>query len=225
MIRNILVLLLVCFAACAFAATPDNGAAPKDQNIKNADEAAAGDIKDGGKKVKAKSGSSNIKAPPKAEVTTPAQPEQPKVSQPAVKPIDMEGTIAAGLNYPGISVRYGVSGSIVLEGKYQSGEGISLFGPRLYYYFSRVAPRVLVFAGGGVDSLTFKGDDSEGTGFVSELFAGGEYFVNDKLSVQLDMGPAFIDLVDKNYSITQSGLEYVVNFGINYYFGPGGKER
>ncbi len=70
------------------------------------------------------------------------------------------------------------------------------------------------------DFVTFKGDDSKGTGIAGELFVGGEYFFAKSFSVQLDLGPAFISLKDtKDTSESVSGLEYVVNFGINYYFG------
>ena len=62
---------------------------------------------------------------------------------------------------------------------------------------------------------------SKGTGFAGELFIGGEYFVAKRLSLQMDMGPAYIALTDGETSLSVNGLEYVVNLGINYY--PGGK--
>jgi len=167
-----------------------------------------------------------VKAPQPAKPIPPVQPpkpEQPNILLPVTAPDSMKGSFAAGINYPGLSLRYGLSKSLVFEGKYQTGEGISLYGPRVYYMFSRSSRTIVPFIGGGFDLVSFKGEVSEGTGFVMELFGGGEYFVNDRLSFQLDIGPAFINLTDKNYSIGQAGVEYVVNFGINYYFRPGGK--
>lgn len=69
------------------------------------------------------------------------------------------------------------------------------------------------------DYVSFKGDLSDGTGYAAEALVGGEYFVwPPRVSVQLDFGPAYLGLKDKNYSVDVSGIEFIVNFGINYYF-------
>lgn len=92
-------------------------------------------------------------------------------------------------------------------------------GLRGYYYFSPQA-KYLLFVGLKGDFVTFKGEDSKGTGFAGELFVGGEYFFVKSFSFQLDLGPALISLEDtKDTTESVSGLEYVVNFGINYYLG------
>ncbi|MEW6557574.1 MAG: hypothetical protein AB1349_09500 [Elusimicrobiota bacterium] len=123
-----------------------------------------------------------------------------------------------GVNYPGIGMRYFLSDKICLEGKGQIEKDIFVGGLRGYYYFSPQA-KYLLFAGLEGDFVSFKGDDSEGTGFAGELFVGSEYFFVKCLSVQLDLGPALVSLKDDDTSESVNGLEYVVNFGINYYFG------
>ncbi|HAX61226.1 MAG TPA: hypothetical protein DCX95_01505 [Elusimicrobia bacterium] len=131
--------------------------------------------------------------------------------------------IAVGLNFPGLGVRYFLSDKISLEGKGQIEKDIFVGGLRGYYYFSPAA-KYLLFAGLEGDFVTFKGDESEGNGIAGELFVGSEYFFAKGFSVQLDLGPAYISLKDtKDTSESVDGLEYVVNFGINYYFGKGGK--
>jgi hypothetical protein len=50
------------------------------------------------------------------------------------------------------------------------------------------------------------------------VFLGTEVLVRRRFSVQFDFGPAWIHLKDSSYDISQSGIEYVVNFGLNYYF-------
>lgn len=129
-----------------------------------------------------------------------------------------KGKFGLGLNYPGLGVRYFLCDKISLEGKGQFEKDIFVGGLRGYYYFKPEA-KVLLLAGLEGDFVSFKGEESKGIGFAGELFVGGEYFFAKKLSVQLDFGPAYIFLKDKDTSEDVSGIEYVVNFGINYYFG------
>lgn len=129
-----------------------------------------------------------------------------------------KGDIAVGVNYPGLEVRYLISDKISLEVKGQLDKDIVVGGLRGYRYFKSEG-KLLPFAGLEADFISFKGDNSKGTGFAGELFVGGEYFFSKKFSVQLDFGPAFISIKDKDTSESVNGLEYVVNFATNYYFG------
>jgi YHS domain-containing protein len=91
-------------------------------------------------------------------------------------------------------------------------------GLRGNYYF-RSEPGYGLFAGLEADYVSFKGEVSDGTGIAVEPFVGGEYFFAKDLSLQLDFGPALLMLQDKNVTnASVNGLEYVVNFGVNYYF-------
>ena len=129
-----------------------------------------------------------------------------------------KGDLAIGVNYPGLGVRYFLSDKVSLELKGQAEENIVVGGLRGYYYF-KSKDRFLPFAGFEGDFIKFKGDVSKGTGVAGELFVGGEYFFAKKLSLQMDLGPGLISLNDKGTSESVNGLEYVVNFAINYYFG------
>ena len=130
-----------------------------------------------------------------------------------------KGDIGVGVNFPGISARYFLSNKISMEAKAQFEKNIVVGGLRGYYYFKSVE-KLLPFVGLEADLVTFTGDESKGTGFAGEVFVGGEYFFAKSFSVQLDLGPAYISLKDtKDTTESVSGLEYVVNFGINYYFG------
>ena len=129
-----------------------------------------------------------------------------------------EGKIGVGLNYPGMSVRYFLSDITSLELKGQYEQDILVLGSRFYYYFD-CKSEVLLFGGIEGDYVSFKGEESQGNGFACELFVGLEYFFTKKLSFQMDIGPAWIYLADRNYtSVTVAGFEYVVNLGFNYYF-------
>ena len=53
---------------------------------------------------------------------------------------------------------------------------------------------------------------------AGEAFLGLEYFFQKRWSLQVDGGPALISLKDRDSSLSVQGVEYVVNFGINWYF-------
>lgn len=129
-----------------------------------------------------------------------------------------QGKSAIGINYPGFGARYFLSDRLSVEGRIQAANDIVVVGLRSYYYF-KVVSKVLLFGGLEADFISFKGDESKGTGFAGEVFAGGEYFFAEKLSVQMDIGPAFISLNDKDTSVSESGVEFVANLGVNFYFG------
>ncbi len=131
-----------------------------------------------------------------------------------------KGRMGVGVNYPGVGFRYLVSDKVGIELKAQTESNILVGGLRGYYYFLKNnLSRYALFGGLEADYTSFKGSYSEGTGFAGELFVGGEYFFANNFSLQVDLGPAMISLNDKETSESVSGLEYVVNFGINYYWG------
>jgi hypothetical protein len=129
-----------------------------------------------------------------------------------------KGDFGIGLNYPGLGVRYLVSDNTAIEAKVQTEPDILVAGLRLYRNFSS-RPYGRLFWGLEGDYVSFKGDVSEGTGFAGEIFFGGEYFVAKRLSLQMDLGPAYIALTDGDTSLSVNGVEMVINFGINYYLG------
>lgn len=130
----------------------------------------------------------------------------------------LRGDACFGLNYPGVSVKsFHYSQKYPIEVRAQFGTDIFVGGFRLYRYFKPVSI-VHPFLGIETDYITFKGKFTKGDGFAGEIFAGGEYFISKKLSLQMDGGPAFIYLKDNEYPLSVSGIEYVANISINYYF-------
>ena len=127
-----------------------------------------------------------------------------------------------GINYPGVSVKYGINEHHAVEVKSQFGEDIFVIGPRYYYNFNP-EERVVMCIGGEVDYLTFKGESSDGSGFAVGIFVGGEYFINNKFGVGLDLGPVYINIEDEDTSLYEEGVDYVVNISLSYYFGGKGE--
>jgi len=128
------------------------------------------------------------------------------------------GDFGIGLNYPGLSLRYFLFNRLSVEIKGQYEKDISVGGIRMNYYLKRQGV-VLLFAGVEGDYVSFEGDTSKGNGYVGEIYVGGETFMARRLSLQLDIGPAFIQLKDKDTKLKEDGVEVVANIGINYYFG------
>jgi hypothetical protein len=131
-----------------------------------------------------------------------------------------KGTCGLGLNYPGFGLKYFLSNDYALEAKAQFQDGNDLGGLRLYRYF-RPDSKMFLFLGVESDYVRFKGDLSKGSGYFGEVFAGIEYFMSSHFALSMDAGPAYVSLKDQNYSLSASGMEYVLNVGINYYFGKG----
>ena len=129
-----------------------------------------------------------------------------------------KGDFSVGLNYPGLGMRYFLGDRLSLEIKGQYEKDIAVGGMRLNYYINRHGA-VLMYAGLEGDYLKFKGDISEGSGYAGGIYLGGETFVATGLSLQLDIGPAFIQVKDTDTALKENGVERVANIGINYYFG------
>ncbi len=123
-----------------------------------------------------------------------------------------------GLNYPGAGVKYLFNDKLSLELRGQFADNIVVGGVRGNYYFNPVSNTV-IFMGLESDYVSFKGAESKGYGFAEELYLGLEFFLLDHFSLQVDFGPAFIILKDKNSALSVNGIEYVINFGTNWYFG------
>ena len=127
-----------------------------------------------------------------------------------------------GVNYPGLGVKYTVDKMNTVELRTQFGEDVFVMGPRLYHSISNRG-KTTIYAGGELDYLTFEGKSSKGSGFVLEPYVGVEYLIEyltaHNLGLNIDIGPAFISLKDKDTNETEAGIDFVVNLGLTYYLG------
>lgn len=128
------------------------------------------------------------------------------------------GRFALGLNYPGIGLKYFLFNRYALEPRSQFETGVFVPGARICRYFNPISG-VLPYLGVEGAYASYKSEESKGVGYAGVVLAGGEYYVGQKFSFQFDFGPAYIMLADKEYEVDVSGIEYVINFGINYYLG------
>ena len=120
------------------------------------------------------------------------------------------------LYYPGIGVSFGKE-QIVYEirGQYDGVAGTA--GARIYLK-NDLFPKVKCFSAVGAHYVSFKGDDSSGTGYAVEFVMGLEKFISERLAIQFEIGQAYIYLKDSNYSVSEEGVAYFLGVGINFYF-------
>jgi len=134
----------------------------------------------------------------------------------ALEPVDSRvarGRIGIGLNSPGIGVRALLWNRWMIEARGQYESEALAYGGRLYWYvfsYGRIYPYL------GVEGdYVMAGSDA---GYAFEGLVGLEYFIFNKLSMQFDFGPAYVDLTGGNISFHENVVRYVVNFGLTYYF-------
>lgn len=129
-----------------------------------------------------------------------------------------DGELSAGLNYPGISLRYGVSPRGVLELKIQSLPGLTVIGPRYYCFLSEKVTRFNPYYGFELDVIPFSGTISRGTGYAGEAFIGVNEYFSKKIFLGIDIGPAYVYLSDLDTLESAAGLDFVMNLSLNYVF-------
>ncbi|HAV43140.1 TPA: hypothetical protein DCX15_03900 [bacterium] len=130
----------------------------------------------------------------------------------------IKGRVGLGVNYPGVGLRIGLSQRFMFEARGQFGEGVSTYGGRIYYYLNPQG-RICYFTGIEGALISFKGEVSEGSGYCLLALLGGEYFLAKPFSFQLDLGPVYIHIKDKETALSKSAFDYVVNLGLNLYLG------
>lgn len=126
------------------------------------------------------------------------------------------------INYPGAALRYFVADGKALELLGQGQGGVFVGGLRYYYYPERLNSGFFSpYAALEGDYLDFKGDYSKGKGWGGGLYVGVEYRLGGRFSLQADTGAMYVSVKDKSTDLIESGLEFLVNFGFNVYFGGG----
>lgn len=131
--------------------------------------------------------------------------------------------VGLGLGWPYGGVKYNFSEKTALEGRYATGEGVNVYAGRFYWNFSKY-DKLNIFTGLEGGSVKFNTLSMKGTGYEGSLFLGGEYFITPKISFLMDLAPTFIGLKSDSYKV--SGIEWVANLGLYFYFGsPEGKSE
>ena len=133
-----------------------------------------------------------------------------------------KGALNLDLNYPGAGLRWFPAAGRALELIGQKQDEIFTGSLRYYYYPEKLAGRAIApYLAAEGDYLDFKGKYSKGSGWGGGLFAGAEYRLGPKFSVQADLGALYVSVTDKDTSLLEDGLEFLMTFGVNFYFSTG----
>ena len=148
-------------------------------------------------------------------------PALPVVSQPAPA-VPAYGKLNLNINYPGAALRYFVADGKALELLGQSQDKVFVGGLRYYLYpVSLRQGGLCPYFAAEADYLSFKGAYAKGKGLGGGLYAGTEYHLNRTFAVQADLGAMYVRVKDKDTALIESGLEFLLNFGVNIYFAGG----
>jgi hypothetical protein len=127
-----------------------------------------------------------------------------------------KGKIAIGWGNPYVCLKYYLVPKLSIEARGAFGSGVNVYGGRFYHNFSS-GDKIVLFLGGEGGYIKFSKDDVSGEGWLGYGFVGGEYFINKRLAVTLDIGAAFINLEEEEFNLSVEGVEYIFNIGINFY--------
>lgn len=129
-----------------------------------------------------------------------------------------KGSFGLSLNYPGFGFRYFQNANLAIEPRLQIDQGVVIGGVRGYRYLKKFMDKVLLLSGFEADYISYEGEESKGIGFTGGVFLGAEYFILKRLGFQMDFGPVYVSLKDRDTSITANGISISINVSINYYF-------
>jgi hypothetical protein len=154
---------------------------------------------------------------------TPVAAAPPAALAPPASYAPGRGGFNLNINYPGAALRYFAAEGKALELLGQRQDNVFVGGLRYYYYPARLRRGALnPYLAVEGDYISFKGTYSKGAGWGGGLYAGAEYFLSRRVSAQTDLGALYLSIEDKDTSLTESGTEFLVNLGVNIYFGKGG---
>jgi len=120
--------------------------------------------------------------------------------------------------YPYLGLKYNFSDKISAEARYATGSGVNVYSGRFYWNFIRY-DKLSLFTGPEFGYVNFNTYDMKGTGYETGVMLGGEYFITPGFSFMIDFTPTIIGLKSDNYKV--SGVEFVFNLGLNFYFSGG----
>lgn len=135
---------------------------------------------------------------------------------------------AFGVSYTGAQVRYALSSRWAAEGRLQFGSADShygavhsdVFGLRGYRFFSlRHSGHFVGYWGGEGDYAKAESRSSSYAtkGMTAGAFGGLEYRVSPRVFIGVDIGPYVISLKETQTQTSSTGLDFVVNTGVNVF--------
>lgn len=101
----------------------------------------------------------------------------------------------------------------------QRQSGVWVTGLRQRRFFNPDAPRTNFFWAFEENLVTFDVDNIRGRGWTLGTALGLAHFITPRLALEVDAGPAYLDLSDSSGEGTNQGLEFVANVGMSWHWG------
>ena len=134
---------------------------------------------------------------------------------------DINKAFGIGVGYPYFSLKYGITSNTSIEPRGAYDRDVVVGGLRLNHYFNP-EDKTVFYISGEADYVLFQSSwvkAGNGEGYAFGCFVGTEYFIEDNFTFNFDIGPVLIGLTDTNRDISSNGVQWVLNAGLNYYFG------
>lgn len=129
------------------------------------------------------------------------------------------GGKSLGLLSNGLMVNFMVGDLWSLGAQVQRESGVWVTGLRQRRFFNPNAPRTNFFWAFEENLVTFDVDNIRGRGWTLGTALGLAHFITPRLALEVDAGPAYLDLSDSSGEGTNQGLEFVANVGMSWHWG------
>lgn len=128
-----------------------------------------------------------------------------------------EPNMYVGLHYPGLTFGISPSPKASFQIRVSSNSDIQVLDLRGNKHFW-ISDETNLFFGGSVGLTQFEGEVSEGDGFLLGVHIGTQKFLSEIISFSFDIGPVLVHLQDDDTELTQAGLNFMLNGGVEYHF-------
>lgn len=125
-------------------------------------------------------------------------------------------SLGVGAGYPYIALIWGLFPDWSIEPRMAFGPGIFTIGSRINYRLKKW-DKYDLYTGIEYYHITFDTQQIMGTGSMLEVYLGGNYHMENKITISLDLGPAYVYLKEKDGYFIKSFGDWVVNIGLKYF--------
>lgn len=125
-------------------------------------------------------------------------------------------SVSVGMN--SLHIKYGVSSKWDIASCAAYGERIWMMGGRLVYTAKNL-DTVRIYSGLEAGWINYQDvEQVSGYGYMVGLPVGTECFLSSKFALATEISPAMISLSVNNFDITHTGISWIWNVYVNYYF-------
>lgn len=129
------------------------------------------------------------------------------------------GGKSVGILSNGIVAHFMVAPRWSIGAQVQRQSGVWVTGFRQRRFFNPTAPRTNFYLALEENFVTFDVDDVRGRGWTAGTSVGLTHFITPRLALEIDAGPAYLDLAASTGEVTNQGLEFVANVGLGWHWG------